>query len=154
MGYARRTGAFSRNGGPVKGRMILNTHKKNFAAVRLQAIAAVLLLGANQAFAAMPQQAQAAQSGVQQTQPAPDAPSTAANGAATLTLAQQAQQLQQQAVAPPKPFHIEMPHSRNPIAPYRPSTVPPLDLTNSPRLGNLIRDGKIYISLNDAIALA
>ena len=29
-----------------------------------------------------------------------------------------------------------------------------LDLSNSPRLQNLIRDGKIYISLRDAIALA
>jgi outer membrane protein TolC len=141
----------------VKGQMILKNYKKNNSAVSLQVIAAILLIGANQAFAAMPQQAQAAQSGsqqAQQTQQAPDAPSTAANAAATPTLAQQAQQLQQQAVASPKPFHIAMPHSRNPIAPYRPSTVPPLDLTNSPRLGNLIRDGKIYISLNDAIALA
>ena len=31
---------------------------------------------------------------------------------------------------------------------------PPLDLSNSPRLANLIRDGKLYISLHDAIALA
>nr|WP_252263446.1 TolC family protein [Paracidobacterium acidisoli] len=35
-----------------------------------------------------------------------------------------------------------------------PSTVPPLDLTNSPRLQGLIRDGKLYLSLRDAIALA
>ena len=47
-----------------------------------------------------------------------------------------------------------MPHSRNPIAPYRPSTVPDLSLSNSPRLENLIRDGKIYVSLRDAIAVA
>ena len=47
-----------------------------------------------------------------------------------------------------------MPHSHNPIARYRASTVPPLNLTNSPRLQNLIREGKIYISLRDAIALA
>jgi outer membrane protein TolC len=141
----------------VKGRMILKTYKKNNTAVRLQVIAAILLIGANQAFAAMPQQAQTTQSGsqqAQQTQQAPEAPSGTANGAATPTLAQQAQQLQQQTVAPPKPFHIELPHSRNPIAPYRPSTVPALDLSNSPRLANLIREGKIYISLNDAIALA
>ncbi len=39
-------------------------------------------------------------------------------------------------------------------SPYRPSDAPPLDLTNSPRLENLIRDGKLYISLHDAIALA
>ena len=47
-----------------------------------------------------------------------------------------------------------MPHSRNPLAPYRPSTAPDLDLSNSPRLQSLIRDGKIYISLRDAIAVA
>ena len=41
-----------------------------------------------------------------------------------------------------------------PFAPYRPSTAPELDLNNSPRLQSLIRDGKLYISLQDAIALA
>jgi outer membrane protein TolC len=72
----------------------------------------------------------------------------------TPTIAQQAQEEQQLSIAPPQPFHVEMPHSRNPLAPYRPSTAPPLDLHNSPRLENLIRDGKLYISLQDAIALA
>lgn len=47
-----------------------------------------------------------------------------------------------------------MPHSYNPLARYRASTAPPLNLANSPRLENLIRNGKIYVSLNDAIALA
>jgi outer membrane protein TolC len=47
-----------------------------------------------------------------------------------------------------------MPHSRNPINPYRPSTVPPANLENSPRLQTLIRDGKLYLSLKDALALA
>jgi outer membrane protein TolC len=47
-----------------------------------------------------------------------------------------------------------MPHSHNPLAPYRASTAPELDLSNSPRLENLIRDGKIYLSLKDAIAVA
>jgi outer membrane protein TolC len=56
--------------------------------------------------------------------------------------------------APPQPFHVPMPHSHNPLAPYRPSTAPELDLSNSPRLENLIRDGKIYVSLHDAIAVA
>ena len=72
----------------------------------------------------------------------------------TPTLAQQAQQEQQLSIAPPKAFHVEMPHSHNPLSPYRPSSAPPLDLHNSPRLENLIRDGKLYISLQDAIALA
>ncbi|MGC2546174.1 MAG: TolC family protein, partial [Silvibacterium sp.] len=64
-----------------------------------------------------------------------------------------AQQVQP-VTAPQQPFHIELPHSRNPFAPYEASTVPPINLTNSPRLQNLERDGKLYISLRDAIALA
>ena len=32
--------------------------------------------------------------------------------------------------------------------------MPPVNLTNSPRLQNLERDGKLYLSLRDAIALA
>jgi outer membrane protein TolC len=47
-----------------------------------------------------------------------------------------------------------MPHSHNPLAPYIPSSAPELDLSNSPRLQNLIRDGKIYLSLRDAIEVA
>ena len=49
---------------------------------------------------------------------------------------------------------MELPHSRNPLDPYRPSTAPPVDLTNSPRLESLERDGKLYLSLRDAVALA
>ncbi len=64
------------------------------------------------------------------------------------------QQVQQPSFAPPQPFHVPMPHSHNPLSPYRPSTAPELDLSNSPRLQNLIRDGKIYVSLHDAIAVA
>ena len=47
-----------------------------------------------------------------------------------------------------------MPRSHNPLFPYMPSTAPELNLSNSPRLENLIRDGKIYVSLRDAIAVA
>jgi outer membrane protein TolC len=72
----------------------------------------------------------------------------------TPTLAEQAQQEQQLLIAPPRPFHVQMPHSHNPLAPYRPSTAPELNLHNSPRLESLIRDGKLYVSLQDAIALA
>ncbi len=71
------------------------------------------------------------------------------------TIAQQAQAAAQPApVTYQGPFHIEMPHSHNPLAPYRPSTVPELNLQNSQRLFDLIRDGKLQISLRDAIALA
>jgi outer membrane protein TolC len=71
------------------------------------------------------------------------------------TIAQQAQAAAQpRPVAYQGPVQIEMPHSRNPLAPYMPSTVPPLNLQNSQRLFDLIRDGKLNISLQDAIALA
>jgi outer membrane protein TolC len=71
------------------------------------------------------------------------------------TIAQQVQAAAQPGpVAYQGPFHIEMPHSHNPVAPYRPSTVPPLNLQNSQRLYDLIQDGKLRISLGDAIALA
>jgi outer membrane protein TolC len=64
------------------------------------------------------------------------------------------QQDQQALFAPPRPFQVPMPHSHKPLAPYRASTAPALDLTNSPRLQDLVRDGKIYLSLRDTIAVA
>jgi outer membrane protein TolC len=71
------------------------------------------------------------------------------------TIAQQVQAAAQpQPVSDQGPFHIELPHSHNPLAPYMPSTVPPLNLQNSQRLYDLIQDGKLRISLRDAIALA
>ncbi len=126
------------------------------AAKPVQAIAAIMLLQVNLLIAAEPPQAQSAPANNQTTQPAPEAPAPATNSAATPapTLAQQMQQAQQNAIAPQHPFHIELPHSHNPLSPYRPSEAPLLDLTNSPRLENLIHDGKLYISLHDAIALA
>jgi outer membrane protein TolC len=92
----------------------------------------------------------------QQTPAAPDAPApTPTSAPQPATIAQQAQQAQQvQPVAAQAPFHVELPHSRNPLSAYMPSTVPPVNLTNSPRLQSLERDGKLYLSLNDAIALA
>src|SRR5438132_11610954 len=38
--------------------------------------------------------------------------------------------------------------------PYRPRFVPPVDFSNSNRIDNLIRAGQLYLSLQDAIALA
>ena len=68
------------------------------------------------------------------------------------TIAQQAQALESQPgpVTHQGPFHIELPHSHNPLAPYMPSTVPELNLQNSQRLYDLIQDGKLRISLRDA----
>jgi outer membrane protein len=42
----------------------------------------------------------------------------------------------------------------NVIAPYTPSNLPAPDLTNTPRIDQLLRDGKIYLSMDDAVSLA
>jgi outer membrane protein TolC len=42
----------------------------------------------------------------------------------------------------------------NPINMYRPTSIDKASFANSVRLDNLVRDGKIYLSLSDAIALA
>lgn len=51
-------------------------------------------------------------------------------------------------------LQFEMPKSHNPLNAYMPNSVPEPVLTNSSRLDQLIRDGKLYISLKDAIELA
>ncbi len=94
--------------------------------------------------------------------PSPQSPETPAPAAAESTqpaptIAQQAKDLNAPVATTPShlpPFHVELPHSRNPLDAYRASTVPPVDLTNSPRLESLERDGKLYLSLRDAVALA
>jgi outer membrane protein len=45
-------------------------------------------------------------------------------------------------------------HLWNPIAPYTATNVPLTRLGNTPRLADLLRDGKIYLSLSDAVTLA
>lgn len=52
------------------------------------------------------------------------------------------------------PAELEMPRSHNPFSPYTPEHVPEPVLTNSPRLDQMIRDGKLFLSLKDAIYLA
>jgi outer membrane protein TolC len=49
---------------------------------------------------------------------------------------------------------FEIPKSRNPLRAYSPDQVPEPQLANSPLLPQLIRDGKLYLSLKDAIRLA
>ena len=58
--------------------------------------------------------------------------------------------------APPKNVVVQfdMPKSHNPLNAYAPDSVPEPVLTNSPRLDQLMRDGKLYLSLKDAIELA
>src|SRR6266852_919802 len=45
-------------------------------------------------------------------------------------------------------------HFPNPIAPYTPRHLAPPNLANTARIDSLMHDGKLYLSLNDAIALA
>jgi len=127
-------------------------------------IAAIVLLQVNLALAALPAGGQPQSQSTPPAQTVPDSPSAATQGTSATTgagttaapppLAQEMKQAQQPLFAPQQPFQVPMPHSHNPLAPYRPSTASPLDLSNSPRLQNLIRDGKIYVSLRDAIAVA
>jgi outer membrane protein len=42
----------------------------------------------------------------------------------------------------------------NPIKPYLPTTIAKSSFLNSPRLTDMVKDGKIYLSLSDALALA
>jgi outer membrane protein TolC len=52
------------------------------------------------------------------------------------------------------PFNLLQQPSRNPIDAYRGKSVPPPSLANSARLDSSIRDGKLYLHLQDAIDLA
>src|SRR6202040_1362723 len=45
-------------------------------------------------------------------------------------------------------------HFPNPIAPYRPRHMAEPNMANSARIDALMHDGKLYLSLNDAVALA
>src|SRR5580700_863063 len=49
---------------------------------------------------------------------------------------------------------FEMPKSHDPLSAYMSSEVPEPQLGNSPLLGQLIQDGKLQLSLKDAIRLA
>jgi outer membrane protein len=58
----------------------------------------------------------------------------------------------------PQPTHVDYskgaPLLPNPFARYIPRDVPPPAFTNSPKLEQLIQNGKLMLSLNDAIAIA
>ena len=96
---------------------------------RIVAGAAILLLQANMAFAFQSESASA---------PAQTAP------LATGTLQ----------TAPTVPFNEMLHHSHNPFDAYRGKIVPPPSMANSLRLTSLVRDGKLYLSLRNAIDLA
>lgn len=120
--------------------------------VRVTALIAILLVQENMALAAEPPTSKAA--AAQAAAPVPEAPAPSnPTAAAPPSLAEEMRQ-PQRPFAAQQPFHVELPHSHKPFSAYRASDAPPLDLSNSPRLADLIRDGKLYISLHDAIALA
>ncbi len=50
--------------------------------------------------------------------------------------------------------HLKRHSFKDPFAPYTPTFVPLPTLGNTPRLDNLLRDGKLYLSLADAVTLA
>ena len=102
----------------------LNTHSSR----RIQAWTAVFLLQANMALAVEPVSSAASA----------QAPATAS------------------AEAPQNfvPFQQLLRPSRNPVDAYRGKSVAPPSLANSVRLSSLIREGKLYLSLHDAIDLA
>jgi len=51
-------------------------------------------------------------------------------------------------------LRLDLPRSSNPIDTYRATLVPQAGLANSTRIDDLIHDGKLYLSLDDAILLA
>ncbi len=104
-------------------------HYANLAWTRTTVLAAMILLQVNLALAVEP-------------------------GVAAIPVQTAAPLTTGQAAQPRIPFQELQRHSYNPINAYRGTAVPPPSMINSTRLGSLVRDGKIYLSLNDAISLA
>lgn len=105
---------------------------------RTLALATVLLLQANLSLAVEP--------AVSSTPSIPSVPPAAQQSPAAAS----PQQMRRDNI----PFN-ELEHpSHNPFDAYRGKIVPPPSLANSPRLDSLIRDGKLYLRLQDAIDLA
>jgi outer membrane protein len=85
----------------------------------------------------------------QDTQPTPQAPAATAS----------VPQAPSATAAQPKPFVVGeyangRSHFPNPIGPYLSRNVSPPNLTNTPRLDQLLKNGKLMLSMNDAITLA
>jgi outer membrane protein TolC len=104
---------------------------------KLKSVAAIscLLAGTAPSFAQVPQQAAPAPTGL------PPAP--APNPTQPLYMRDT-----------PHDFSKERGYWPNPLAPYSPMTVAPPSFLNSPQLDSLVKDGKIYLSLSDAVLLA
>src|SRR6267143_2540171 len=68
-------------------------------------------------------------------------------------------QVQKAAPSTAQPFEVKdyaqpRSHFPNPLGPYRPRSVAPPSLANTDRITQLLHDGKLYISMDDAVALA
>ncbi|MGB9205866.1 MAG: TolC family protein [Terriglobales bacterium] len=88
-------------------------------------------------------------------------PAAGAQDASSVPSAPSAQMQTQKAVpsSSSRPFDAkEYAHPRsqfpNPLSPYKARRIAPPNLANTPRIDQLMRDGKLYISMNDAVALA
>src|ERR1039458_2237732 len=87
-------------------------------------------------------------------------PAAWAQDASSVPSAPSAQMQSQKAVpSASQPFDVKQyskPQSPfpNPIGPYTARHVAPPNLANTPRVDQLLHDGKLYISMNDAVALA
>jgi outer membrane protein len=104
---------------------------------KLKAVAAIscLLAGTAPSFAQVPQQSAPAASGLP--------PEPAPNYTQPLFLRDTT-----------RDFSRPRGYWPNPLAPYSPIAVSPPSFLNSVRLDNLVKDGKIYLSLSDAVLLA
>ena len=87
-------------------------------------------------------------------------PAAGAQDATSVPSAPSAQMQEQKAVpSASRPFDAKEyanPQSQfpNPLSPYKARHIAPPNLANTPRIDQLMRDGKLYISMNDAVALA
>src|ERR1035438_2251015 len=87
-------------------------------------------------------------------------PSAGAQDASQMPSAPSAQMQAQKALpSPSQPYDVQeyakpKSHFPNLIAPYSPRHVALPNLANTPRIDQLMHDGKLYISMNDAVALA
>lgn len=83
-------------------------------------------------------------------------PTGQATGAPNAPIAQQQVSRRLNGLDRPNKIDFSKPRSSFPnfLAPYEGRTLPPPSLSNSPRINQLIHDGKLMLSLNDAIALA
>jgi outer membrane protein len=83
-----------------------------------------------------------------QDTPVPSAPSARMPAQRAVSSSSSTQPFDVQEYSKPKSYFPNL------VAPYTPRRVEPPNLANTPRIDQLMRDGKLYISMNDAVALA